>query len=202
MEEIQVNDKPKKGGSTTMLVVIIVLLLISNMVTAYFLLMSKEEVETVQEERATVEQEETMTDPVVEESEEMEIPELQTALVGEVVDLGDYTVTLTQVDEDVEEGTVSIDVGEGYKYVSIEILLENKTDSNVSYSTEWTLYDGDGYDYSIYSRREPRFSQNGNISVNGTAKGWLNFRTVENATDFTVKLNETYLEKSIEFVID
>jgi flagellar basal body-associated protein FliL len=198
MEEQKINPTSQKGAGTTVLVLIIVLLLISNLVTAYFLLQGEEEVEEIDND-TTFEQE---IDPSVQEQEteeEMSIPELQTANIGEAVNLGDYSVTVLQIEDPVDEGSVNIPVTDGNKYVAIEILLENNTNSTAYYYTDWTLYDGDGYDYSTYSRKEPRFVESGSIPVNGTTRGWLNFRTIEEATDFTINFNDSQTGNSVEF---
>lgn len=193
-------EAPKKSKSTALLVVIIILLLISNAITAFFLFMSEEEADVVENDQALQQDVDVITEPINEEPEEMEIPELQTAQTGEPVNLGDYTLTLNRVENPTDPEEVTITLADGYKYVAIEILIENETDSSTLYSTDWTLYDGDGYDYNVYGRKEPRFSQSGNIPVNGSTRGWLNFRTIEDADDFTIKFNDTVTGYSVEFV--
>ena len=199
-QEANVNmEAPKKNKSTALFVIIIILLLISNAVMAFFLFMAEEDV-VVENDQAFQQDVDVIPEPISEESEEMEIPELQTAQVGEPVNLGDYTLTLNRIENPIDPEEITINLAEGYKYVAIEILIENETDSSIVYSTDWTLYDGDGYDYGIYARKEPRFSQSGNIPINGSTRGWLNFRTVEDADNFTVKFNDTITGYSVEFV--
>ncbi len=192
---IQKTETPK-GNSATLFVAIILLLLISNVITAYFLL-TKDEVDINTTVSELVEE---PVDEIIEE--ETVIPELQTASINEPINLGQYTVTLLQVIDPVDQEDVQIALSDGYRYVAIEILIENNTDSTISYSTDWTLYDSQDYDYSTFSSKQPRFVTTTNIPVNGTSKGWLNFRILEESTNLTVKMNEKSTDSSIEFILN
>jgi len=145
-----IDDTPKQSSNNSfILIVIIILLLISNSITAYFLL-TKDQEAVVNNE--TIEQETEYTDgnfiDEIDEEMDTEIPELQTATVEQPISLGEYTLTVLQILDPVEEDKVVVPLTDGYKYVAAEILLENNTNSTVFYYTNWTLYDADGYDYS------------------------------------------------------
>ncbi len=115
--------------------------------------------------------------------------------------LGDYSVTIAQVLDPYEDALNKAE--DGYRYVAIEILLTNNTDKAVYYSTNWTLYDNNGYDYSIYENdyKTPTINKNGIIDINDTTKGWLNFRVLENNELADLKFNDEVLNYSVEFVL-
>ncbi len=196
------TPKPEKKCSTPLYIIIILLLLATNAYTAYMLLFTeKEEIATTQE--SLTEQEITTpdyntTEPFAEEEneDENEIQELQTAKIGEPVDLGDYEVTILQILDPNEEATMEI--MDGYKFVAVEVLLENKTNAAEFYRSDLTLFDENGFSYTAFAKKEPSFPTEGEISANGAKKGWLNFRTTKDATGFTLKSLQNNF--SIEFV--
>lgn len=199
-----IDDTPKRTSNNSfVLIVIIILLLISNSITAYFLLTKEQEI-TIDDEKIEQDTEHINEDFIdeVEQETEAEIPELQTVTVGNPVSLGEYTLTVLQILDPVEEDEVAVPLTDGYKYVAAEILLENNTSSTVFYYTNWTLYDTDGYDYSRFSQKEPEFAITGSVPVNGTSKGWINFRTVEDATSFTIKFNDETTGYSVDFMTE
>ncbi len=193
MDEQNISTQKEKGGSTSILVLVIILLLVSNIITAYFLLMDEQEPD-VERENEIVEEE------AVEEEEietEVEIPELQSAFIGDPVDLGNYLLTIEQV--------TTLEEGDDDRILAIEVLLENTSNNTLRYDTDWTLYDTQGYNYSSEKSKEPAFTTNTGISpsnrvpVNGSEKGWLTFEIPKEVEEYTIHFNDNVSGYSVEF---
>jgi hypothetical protein len=142
---------------------------------------------------------ETTGEKVAGSSETSSESKTQSFKLNDVIKLDDYVVTVTKiVDNAPHEEYLGPEPGK--KFVSVEVLYENRTsDKTLDYSTiDWKLSDGDSYNYDAdaISGKTPTLDAMGTINPGQKVRGWVNFQTPKAAKGFKIQFQPNWLSNA------
>lgn len=117
--------------------------------------------------------------------------------VNDVIQLGDYVITITKFIDNAPSPDEFTKPEEGKKFVAAEVLYENTTgDKQLDYNPfDWKLIDGDSYSYEIdimNSAKEPSLHA-GTLNTGQKARGWVNFQIPKEARELKLQFTPNWL---------
>ncbi|MFW5884945.1 MAG: DUF4352 domain-containing protein [Patescibacteria group bacterium] len=119
----------------------------------------------------------------------------KTFKLGEDIKLGDYAVTVTDMEDPFKAKNEFMQPEAGNKLVAIEVKYENNTsDKSLSYNPfDWKLYDSEGYsfDQGMTEDKEPELSS-GTLNPGGKVRGWVTFETPEDSEKFKLQFTPDF----------
>jgi hypothetical protein len=119
--------------------------------------------------------------------------------LNEAIQLGDYFVTVTRFNDNVPPPDDITLPKEGNKFVSIEVLYENRVGSRQLeyYPFDWQLVDGEGYHYEAdFNVAKQPVLQSGTLKTGQKSRGWITFQTVKSAGNFKLQFEPSGLYNS------
>jgi hypothetical protein len=132
------------------------------------------------------------------EEDEEEVKEYK---IGDKVELGDYVIEVTALEDIAATDMWTPD--EGNKFVAVEVVYENISNKPVSYNVyDWTLFDSDSYSYQpTISIKEPTLNS-GDLNSGKKVRGWITFEVPDDSSKYSVQFNPNWLSnENVEIVL-
>lgn len=119
--------------------------------------------------------------------------------VGEDIKLGDYVISINNVENPYVEKNQYSKPGEGNKFIAVEVSYQNNTsDKTISYNPfDWKLFDGEGYNYesSWTASKKPDLSS-GDINPGSKVRGWITFEVPIKSENFKIKFTPGFWDNA------
>ena len=130
------------------------------------------------------------------EENKTEVKKTQVFKMGDSIKLGDYTISVTKIDNLYKAKNQYMQPEVGNKLVAIEVLYENNTaDKSLDYNTfDWKLFDSQGYNFEsgFTDSKEPKLSS-GTLNPGSKVRGWITFEVPNESKDFKMQFAPSFL---------
>lgn len=115
--------------------------------------------------------------------------------LNEIVQLGDYVITVTKAQNNVPAPDEFTSPEKGKKFVAIEVVYENKTSRPIDYNPlDWQLIDGEGYSFDTDHNETKGVPLNsGTLNPGQKVKGWVNFSTTKESKDLKAQFTPSLI---------
>jgi hypothetical protein len=114
---------------------------------------------------------------------------------GDIIQLGDYTITVTKIVDPAPVTNEFLKPEAGKKHVAIEVLYENRTsDKTLDYNPyDWKVTDSDSYTYEPGVGSKTPTLEMGTLNPGQKTRGWITFETAQEGQGFKAQFQPNWL---------